>query len=93
MAAQSVNASQEPKSPTTDKEVINETAEKTVHNEKTTTNETNTEAPVESSHSTTTDSMPDDNNAEETAEPKARFRKGNMFINAEQANAYFNKKK
>ncbi|KAG9693346.1 hypothetical protein KCU95_g8323, partial [Aureobasidium melanogenum] len=46
-----------------------------------------------SSSTTTTKTMPDDSKAEETAEPKARFRKSNLFINTEEANAFFNKKK
>jgi hypothetical protein len=37
--------------------------------------------------------MTDGNETEETAKPKARFRKSNLFIDTEEANAFFNKKK
>ncbi|KAG9945049.1 hypothetical protein KCU85_g7501, partial [Aureobasidium melanogenum] len=85
MAPHTNDTTQEPKA-------NNETADKTVKDEEFITNENNDKAPDENSSQATTDTMPEDNNADETTKPKARFRKGNMFINGEQANAYFNKK-
>ncbi|KAG9693606.1 hypothetical protein KCU95_g6402, partial [Aureobasidium melanogenum] len=90
MASHTNDTTQEPKA---NKEVENETADKTVKHEESITNENNDKAPDENSSQATTDTMPEDNNADETTKRKARFRKGNMFINGEQANAYFNKKK
>ncbi|KAH0339532.1 hypothetical protein KCU81_g7190, partial [Aureobasidium melanogenum] len=90
MASHADNTTQDTKA---NKEVKNETADKTVKDEEIITSKSNDQTPVENSSQATTDTMPEDNNADETTKPKARFRKGNMFINGEQANAYFNKKK
>ncbi|KAH0280447.1 hypothetical protein KCU91_g1022, partial [Aureobasidium melanogenum] len=58
---------------------------------------TNKEVTNETAHKTssrtTTNTMPDGNETEETAKSKARFRKYNLFIDTEEANAFFNKKK
>ncbi|KAG9858580.1 hypothetical protein KCU98_g524, partial [Aureobasidium melanogenum] len=94
MDSQSNNTRQEVKNHSADNEVAVATPNKTVENKETTTKESNDKAPAESSSSTTTTkTMPDDSKGEETAESKARFRKSNLFINTEEANAFFNKKK
>ncbi|KAG9711201.1 hypothetical protein KCU77_g138, partial [Aureobasidium melanogenum] len=84
---------QEPKNHSTNKEVTNETAHKTVENKETATKDANDETPTEESSRTTTNTIPDGNETEDTAKPKARFRKSNLFIDTEEANAFFNKKK
>ncbi|KAH0384085.1 hypothetical protein KCU92_g4784, partial [Aureobasidium melanogenum] len=93
MATQADNTAQESKDFAANKEVTNKSADKAVENKETTNKNTNDETPTEKSSCTTTNTMTDGNETEETAKPKARFRKSNLFIDTEEANAFFNKKK
>ncbi|KAK5999406.1 hypothetical protein QM012_005531 [Aureobasidium pullulans] len=85
------NNAEKPEGDSTNKEAINETADKSIEKKEAVYKKSD-KAPVEHSSSASAQTMPEFEH-DENPMPKSRFRKGNLFINVEKANTFYEKKK